>query len=228
MAEDIGMHESTISRVTTNKYAYTPQGIFELKYFFNSSINAFMVRPSPRPASRRKSRQIIDSEDPRKPYSDDKIAEILKEANINIARRTVAKYREMMGVLPSNKRKQFIGRVTMQTSVTFKNLRPFRTFEIICIETNSTASTNTWTTPPKPSVVLSVEKFRHIAEINITGDRLNINGKEETNDMYSAIDMVLDKLEKQIKKNKEKIRSRRPAPGQSPKGLPLNIRCRGG
>jgi len=59
-------------------------------------------------------------------------------------------------------------------------------------------------------VVLLVEKFRHIAEININGDRLTINGKEETNDMYSAIDIVLDKLEKQIKKNKQKIRERRP------------------
>jgi putative sigma-54 modulation protein len=65
-------------------------------------------------------------------------------------------------------------------------------------------------TLPEANVVLLVEKFRHIAEININGDRLTINGKEETNDMYSAIDMVLDKLEKQIKKNKQKIRERRP------------------
>jgi putative sigma-54 modulation protein len=63
--------------------------------------------------------------------------------------------------------------------------------------------------PAEASVVLSVEKFRHIAEINIVGDRLNIYGKEETVDMYSAIDMVLDKLEKQIKKNKDKTRDRR-------------------
>jgi putative sigma-54 modulation protein len=63
--------------------------------------------------------------------------------------------------------------------------------------------------PAEASVVLSVEKFRHIAEINITGDRLTINGREETNDMYSAIDMVLDKLEKQIKKSKQKIRGHR-------------------
>jgi putative sigma-54 modulation protein len=63
--------------------------------------------------------------------------------------------------------------------------------------------------PAEASVVLSVEKFRHSAEINISGDRLNINGKEETGDMYSAIDMVLDKLEKQIKKNKQKIRNHR-------------------
>jgi putative sigma-54 modulation protein len=63
--------------------------------------------------------------------------------------------------------------------------------------------------PAEANVVLQVEKFRHIAEIKITGDRLNINGKEETGDLYSAIDMVLDKLEKQIKKNKQKIREHR-------------------
>jgi len=63
--------------------------------------------------------------------------------------------------------------------------------------------------PAEANVVLSVEKFRHIAEIKILGDRLNINGKEETSDMYSAIDMVLDKIEKQIKKNKQKIRKHR-------------------
>ena len=63
--------------------------------------------------------------------------------------------------------------------------------------------------------MLSVEKFRHIAEVNIIGDRLSINSKEETEDMYSAIDMVLDKLEKQIKKNKQKIRERRPGKGKS-------------
>jgi putative sigma-54 modulation protein len=63
--------------------------------------------------------------------------------------------------------------------------------------------------PAEANVVLSVEKFRHIAEVNINGDRLNIQGKEETEDMYSAIDMVLDKLEKQIKKNKEKLSDKR-------------------
>jgi putative sigma-54 modulation protein len=63
--------------------------------------------------------------------------------------------------------------------------------------------------PAEANVVLSVEKFRHIAEININGDRLNINGKEEITDMYSAIDMVMDKLEKQIKKSKQKIREHR-------------------
>jgi RNA polymerase sigma-54 factor len=106
VAHDIGMHESTISRVTTNKYAHTPQGIFELKYFFNSSIQRLHGGAIASASVQEKIRQIIASEDPKKPYSDDKISKLLKESQINIARRTVAKYREMLKVLPSNKRKQ--------------------------------------------------------------------------------------------------------------------------
>jgi len=106
VAQDIGMHESTISRVTTNKYAYTPQGIFELKYFFNSSIRRSDGDTIASASVQEKIRLLIQSEDPKKPYSDDKLARLLKKDNIHIARRTVAKYREMMKVLPSNKRKQ--------------------------------------------------------------------------------------------------------------------------
>ena len=106
VAQDIQMHESTISRVTTNKYAFTPQGIFELKYFFNSSIKRSQGGSIASASVQEKIRQIIAGEDPKKPYSDDKIAQILKEDQITIARRTVAKYREMLKVLPSNKRKQ--------------------------------------------------------------------------------------------------------------------------
>ena len=106
VAQDIQMHESTISRVTTNKYAFTPQGIFELKYFFNSSIRRSQGGSIASASVQEKIRQIIAGEDPKKPYSDDKIAQILREEQISIARRTVAKYREMLKVLPSNKRKQ--------------------------------------------------------------------------------------------------------------------------
>ena len=107
VAQDIGMHESTISRVTTNKYAFTPQGIFELKYFFNSSIRTSQGGDIASASVQEKIRQIIQNEDPKKPYSDDKISQLLKEEHqIHIARRTVAKYREMLKVLPSNKRKQ--------------------------------------------------------------------------------------------------------------------------
>ena len=106
VAQDIEMHESTISRVTTNKYAYTPQGIFELKYFFNSSIRKSHGGEIASASVQQKIKDIIANENSRKPYSDDKIAKLLKEANIRIARRTVAKYREILGILPSNKRKQ--------------------------------------------------------------------------------------------------------------------------
>ena len=107
VAQDIDMHESTISRVTTNKYAYTPQGLFELKYFFNSSISRIHGEAIASTSVQEKIKQIIGSENPRKPYSDSKISELLKEENIDIARRTVAKYREILRVLPSNKRKQY-------------------------------------------------------------------------------------------------------------------------
>ncbi|MFH2219379.1 MAG: RNA polymerase factor sigma-54 [Pseudomonadota bacterium] len=106
VAEDIGMHESTISRVTTNKYAHTPQGIFELKYFFNSSIKRLHGEDIASASVQDNIRRIIEKEDPKRPYSDNLISKLLKEENINIARRTVAKYRDILKVLPSSKRKQ--------------------------------------------------------------------------------------------------------------------------
>ncbi|MGD9368683.1 MAG: ribosome-associated translation inhibitor RaiA [Desulfobacteraceae bacterium] len=105
----------------------------------------------------------------------------------------------------------------MQTSVTFKNLDPSDHIKSYVSEKLNRFDKYLYN-PAEANVVLSVEKFRHIAEINIIGDRLNINGKEETEDMYSAIDMTLDKLEKQIKKNKEKVRERRSGKNKS-KGM---------
>lgn len=107
VAEDIGMHESTISRVTTNKYAFTPQGIFELKYFFNSPIKRVHGSDIASASVMDKIKKIIENEDVKKPYSDIKISELLKKENVNIARRTVAKYREILKILPSSKRKQY-------------------------------------------------------------------------------------------------------------------------
>jgi len=105
VAEDINMHESTISRVTTNKYCHTPHGIFELKYFFNAGVGTDGSIASE--SVRSKIREILNGEDGRHPLSDQEIVELLKERNITIARRTVAKYREMLGILPSSKRKKF-------------------------------------------------------------------------------------------------------------------------
>jgi RNA polymerase sigma-54 factor len=106
VAEDIGMHESTISRVTSNKYVHTPQGIFELKYFFNSGIHRVDGGEVASESVKQKIKEIVGQEDPRRPHSDQKIVELLKAHNVDIARRTVAKYREMLGILPSSRRKK--------------------------------------------------------------------------------------------------------------------------
>ncbi|MFC1824803.1 RNA polymerase factor sigma-54 [Thermodesulfobacteriota bacterium] len=106
VAEDIQMHESTISRVTTNKYVHTPQGVYELKFFFNSAINSIEGDSIASESVKEYLKNIIKSEDKAKPYSDQEIAEILKKLNISVARRTVAKYREMLGILPSRKRRE--------------------------------------------------------------------------------------------------------------------------
>ncbi|MFC1811536.1 ribosome hibernation-promoting factor, HPF/YfiA family [Thermodesulfobacteriota bacterium] len=110
----------------------------------------------------------------------------------------------------------------MQTSVTFKNLDPSENLKSYVKDKLDRLDKYLYN-PAEANVVLSVEKFRHIAEININGDRLNINGKEETIDMYSAIDMVLDKLEKQIKKNKQKIREYRSGSKARSKRIPEDI-----
>ena len=107
VAEDIGMHESTVSRVTTNKYVHTPQGIYELKFFFNSAINKTGGDEIASEAVKNHIKQIVAAEDPKRPHSDQKIVEILKGQGIEIARRTVAKYREVLGILPSSKRKKY-------------------------------------------------------------------------------------------------------------------------
>ena len=107
VADDIEMHESTISRVTTNKYMHSPRGIFELKYFFNSSINRTSGDPVASESVKEKIKKVISEEDQIKPYSDSRIVEIMKSEGISIARRTVAKYREMTGILPSSKRRKY-------------------------------------------------------------------------------------------------------------------------
>lgn len=107
VAEDIEMHESTVSRVTSNKYVHTPQGTFELKYFFNSAIERKGGGEAMSSESiRQQLKQIVAKENPDKPYSDLAISKIFSDENIKLARRTVAKYREQLGILPSKYRKK--------------------------------------------------------------------------------------------------------------------------
>jgi RNA polymerase sigma-54 factor len=108
IAEQLGMHESTISRVTTRKYMHTPRGIFELKYFFSSHVSTDNGGAASSTAIRAFIKKLVAEEDSQKPLSDSKIAKILGGQGINVARRTVAKYREAMAIPPSNERKQLI------------------------------------------------------------------------------------------------------------------------
>ncbi len=108
IANDIGMHESTVSRVTTSKYVHTPQGIYELKYFFNSGINSSDGGDALASESvKLKIKDLVSKESAKNPLSDQKIAELLTKDGVQIARRTVAKYREMLKILPSSQRKKF-------------------------------------------------------------------------------------------------------------------------
>lgn len=107
VASRIGMHESTVSRVTTNKYVQTPRGVFELKYFFSSSLDTEDGEEVSAKAAKTRILEIIGKEDPRRPLSDQKIADILKKDGLIIARRTVAKYREQLKILPARLRKQY-------------------------------------------------------------------------------------------------------------------------
>lgn len=106
VADDVGVHMSTVSRVTTNKYVHTPHGTFELKYFFNAGVRQNSGGDMASEAIKNKVRTLVAGEDARKPLSDQAIANRLKEDGVRVARRTVAKYREALGILPSSKRKQ--------------------------------------------------------------------------------------------------------------------------
>src|SRR5215204_3731277 len=105
VANDIGMHESTVSRVVNNKYMHTPQGVFELKYFFHSGISSSYGESVSSVTIKQRIRKIIEQEDPRKPLSDSKIVQILQREGLELARRTIAKYREELKIPTSNQRK---------------------------------------------------------------------------------------------------------------------------
>ncbi|MEZ4236544.1 MAG: RNA polymerase factor sigma-54 [Myxococcota bacterium] len=106
VADDVGRHMSTVSRATTNKYVHTPHGTFELKYFFSAAVKQQAGGDMAAEAIKSRIRQLVGDEDPKNPLSDQQIADTLKRDGITVARRTVAKYREGMGILSSSKRKQ--------------------------------------------------------------------------------------------------------------------------
>jgi RNA polymerase sigma-54 factor len=106
IAEKIEMHESTVSRVTTRKYMHTPSGIYEFKYFFSSHVSTESGGECSATAIRAIIKKLVAAENPAKPLSDNKMAAVLADQGINIARRTIAKYRESLSISPSNERKR--------------------------------------------------------------------------------------------------------------------------
>jgi len=108
IADAVEMHESTISRVTTQKYMHTPRGIFELKYFFSSHVSTASGGECSSTAIRALIKKLIAAENPSKPLSDSKITALLEDQGINVARRTIAKYRESLVIPPSNERKRLV------------------------------------------------------------------------------------------------------------------------
>ncbi len=106
IAEEVEMHESTISRITTQKYMHTPKGVFEFKYFFSSHVSTVSGDDFSATAIRARIKILVENEPPQKPLSDSKISQILKDEGINVARRTIAKYRESINIPPSNERRR--------------------------------------------------------------------------------------------------------------------------
>jgi len=106
VADDVGVHMSTVSRVTTNKYVHTSHGTFELKYFFTAGVKQQSGGEMASEAIKNRIRSLVQAENPKKPLSDQAVVDLLKEDGVRVARRTIAKYREAMGILPSSKRKQ--------------------------------------------------------------------------------------------------------------------------
>ncbi|THB73990.1 MAG: RNA polymerase factor sigma-54 [Gammaproteobacteria bacterium] len=106
IAEEVDMHESTISRITTQKYMHTPRGVFEFKYFFSSHVSTVSGDDFSATAIRARIKALVENEPPQKPLSDSKISQILKDEGINVARRTIAKYRESINIPPSNERRR--------------------------------------------------------------------------------------------------------------------------
>ena len=107
VADSVGVHETTVSRAIANKYIQTPHGLFEMKFFFTPGYQGEDGREVSNKSIKDRIARIVESELPKKPFSDQKIVEILKAEGITIARRTVAKYRDELGILPTNLRRQY-------------------------------------------------------------------------------------------------------------------------
>ena len=220
IAEALGLHESTISRVTTQKYMPTPLGIFELKYFFGSHVSTETGGDCFGTAIRALIKQFVAAEDGKKPLSDNRISDILAQQGIQVARRTVAKYREAMHIQPANLRKSICkSRSTVRDRKELLDEpaphRPPRRdharhprlrhakLERINRHFDHVIDVN---------VVMTVEKLDQKIEANVHLSGKDIHVQATTADMYAAIDGLIDKLDRQVLKHKERFHAA-PCPG---------------
>jgi ribosomal subunit interface protein len=205
IADVLGLHESTISRVTTQKYMATPRGIFELKYFFGSHVGTEAGGACSATAIRALIKQMISTEEPKKPLSDSQISEVLGQQGIVVARRTIAKYRERsisrrsIYASPFRRRSHIMNlqvsghhlEITpaLRDYVTGKLERITRHFDNV-IDVN---------------VILSVDKLKQKAEVTVhlAGKDVYVESVDE--DLYAAVDALVDKLERQVQKYKQKL-----------------------
>ena len=212
IADTLGLHESTISRVTTQKYMLTPRGIFELKYFFGSHVATDTGGPASSTAIRALIKQLIAAEKPKKPLSDSKIADMLGEQGIVVARRTIAKYRESLQIPPVNLRRTPCRRRrqpqrreerTMNLYVTGHHLAVTPAIRDYVVGSSDRVLRH-FDHVIDVNVVISVDKLRHRVEVNLHHSRKGDSRRGDEPDMYAALDALVDKLDRQVVKYKEK------------------------
>ena len=227
MADDIGMHESTVSRVTTNKYVHTPQGIFELKYFFNSGISRTDGDDLASEAVKCKIKQIVASEDPKHPHSDQKIVELFKNRTSTLPGGPWQSTASSWGSCPHrsaskcSSRASAIHNVPLEAqsmqlaTVTFRHMDASPAVKDYAEERLEKITKYFSRDPIAAHGTFSVERnHNHTAEVTLTlPNGIVIQARETTEDMYSSIDLSVARIERQVRKWKEKIRTHKPHGG---------------
>ena len=228
VGDDINMHESTISRVTTNKYVQTPQGLFELKYFFHSgivSVNGSMVSSV---SVKQMIKDMVEAEDVAAALSDQEIAQALHGRGLTIARRTVAKYREELAILPSHQRRLQARSASrertarragggMQAIISARGLSISKTYKDTLTQRLAKLE------PMFPGIVeakivLSKEKHRRTAALTLVAKRHTFRSEETAADLETAVDVAVDALARQVREMKDRVKNRkaRSAPRRAP------------
>ena len=221
IADMLGLHESTISRVTTQKYMLTPRGTFELKYFFGSHVATDTGGAASATAIRALIKQLIAAEDTKTPLTDSQIADMLGEQGILVARRTIAKYREALQIPPVNLRKALIAGSCAAARIANPVQGEPMNLNLTGHHLEITPAIRDYVSPKLErvnrhfdhvidvNVVMTVDKLRQKVEANVHVRGKDIHAESVDADMYAAIDALADKLDRQVLKHKEMLKDHR-------------------